>query len=296
MSFVSAKINISILTQLFYYAPLLLLFLCAFFNELSANEININEYTPGKGEKLTIVKYENAPYVITGWVKKNAFVNGSPIEIRKSLYSDLKALAAKQIFGDSLPNEVVMSGVFRATEKGPMVEGEAKCSLFRQFEGLKSGKITGVFGIRNMPDGSFSAKKKLKSSKRYGKPIFNFYLNQIKEVRAEIEKSNSIFGGQKIVFVQKAFPDGSGIEQWLEGICFENKPISSIHRMMVVKTPDISLREDKWRIEYSDGDVYEGSLLGEGEMRLSTGETIKNLNIWSMQDLIRGKTDYRKCY
>ena len=272
---------------------LLLLFLCAFFSELSANEININEYTPGKGEKLTIVKYENAHYVITGWVKKNAFVNGSPIEI-KSHDSGLSAWVAKRMGRDTLPDEVVMSGVFRATEKAPMVEGEAKCSLFRQFEGLKNGKITGVFEIRNMPDGSFSAKKKLKSSNRYGKPAFNFYLNQIKEVRAKIEGSYSIVWGQKIVFVQKVSPYGSGIEQWLEGVCFENKPISSMHRMMVVKTPDISLPEDKWRIEYSDGDVYEGSLLGEGEMRLSTGETIKTSR--SVSDLITGKTDYRKCY
>lgn len=41
-------------------------FLCVFFSELSANEININEYTPGKGEKLTIVKYENAPLCYYG--------------------------------------------------------------------------------------------------------------------------------------------------------------------------------------------------------------------------------------
>lgn len=251
----------------------------------SGTGIDVNGYSPGKGEKLTVVEYEMDPFVITGWVKKKAFVDGSPIEIRR---------VKSRGFGNKY-EEVVMSGIFRMTDGNPTVDGEAKCCLFDGYKNFNNGTITGVFGVSNMPDGSLSAKKKLKLPMGYRQfgSAFKFKLNYAEEVRAKIERYYpKIIGWQKPEFVQKALSDGAGYEQWLEGVNFKDKPVLSVRRMVNDTVPATRLPEDNWRIEYSDGDVYNGSLSGQGEMRLSTGETIKEF----IDGLITGECDYTQCY
>lgn len=99
----------------------------------------ITNYKPIDGEKLTTIEYENFSYIVTGWVKKNTFVEGSPILISTKPSKDIFIISPNR---KSAP---VMEGVFNLEDGLPVINGEALGSLFKRVSIGQSQSLGSVF-------------------------------------------------------------------------------------------------------------------------------------------------------